>query len=125
MTPGHPLFHLWIILQRDVQKNQHILPAAAKPDSVIEGFLWIYIFLVKLYCTAHSNPDSNHKQSPPSPTHAHSQHDRIAGVCLVSEEKWAEIRSCDPPVCLRLSLEPDSSHTLQTKTDGFWESQEK
>ncbi len=40
---------------------------------------------------------------PPRPnTCTHSQHDRIAGVCLVREEEWAEIRSCDPPVCLRL-----------------------
>lgn len=35
-------------------------------------------------------------------TCTHSQRDGIAGVCLVREEKWVEIRSCDPPVCLRL-----------------------
>lgn len=32
----------------------------------------------------------------------HSQHDRIVGVCLVREAKWAEIRSCDASVCLHL-----------------------
>lgn len=40
--------------------------------------------------------------APPPDTCKHSRHDRIAGVCLVGKEKWAEIRSCDPPVCLRL-----------------------
>lgn len=40
--------------------------------------------------------------APPPDTCKHSRHDRIAGVCLVGKEKWAEIWSCDPPVCLRL-----------------------
>lgn len=39
---------------------------------------------------------------PRPDTCTHSQHGRIAGVCLVWKKKWAGIRSCDPPVCLRL-----------------------
>lgn len=111
---GWPLFHLshlwWA--RYITQKNQHILSAASAPAGLIVAFLWICIMLLKICTSLWSNIELHtvtgtkthtHTQSPPRPdTCTHSQHDGIAGVCLVREEKWAEIRSCDPPVCLRL-----------------------
>lgn len=118
---GWPLFHLthlwWAGYPTKMsfsQKNLHIPSAAPAPAGLMVVFLRICVTLLKICTSFWSNFTEQHTitrtkththahtQSPRPGTCTHSQHDRIGGVCLVREEKWAEIRSCDPPVCLCL-----------------------
>lgn len=83
----------------------------------LQQTIWIVRLKVCTYFWSNFNHNNNNNNNTwPRHMHTHTVNTTgFAGVCLVREEEWAAIRSCDPPVCLRLyHRKPDSSHTPQT-----------